>query len=190
MKNRPYYALINARHDAGLRQEDLAPLLGVSLRTLSRWETGETVMPFYRVDQVCRALGCASSRGTLMAPLIAHRHAKQTGQPEPELAEGESVETCPDLWAESKGYPGWPATAPYEPQQRWLRANWLRLKAWFGAEYPPAVLVEQVLCVGAQGVVPPEFGAYSAAMYACALDLEQGLDPDGALAAGTGNDLC
>lgn len=183
MKKRHYYPLINMRQEAGLTQLEFARLFEVAPRTVSRWETGETPIPAVKLARICRLLG----RNDLIAPLNAERRERDAAPPP---ADDESPQTCPDLWAESKGYPGWPATAPYEPQQRWLRANWLRLKAWFGAEYPPAVLVEQVLCVGAQGAVPPEFDAYSAAMYACALDLEQGLDPDGALAAGAGNDLC
>lgn len=31
-----------ARHQAGLTREQMAPMLGVTLRTLARWESGET----------------------------------------------------------------------------------------------------------------------------------------------------
>lgn len=41
-----------AREDAGLTRERMAPMVGVTMRTLSRWETGET--PGISVDALSR----------------------------------------------------------------------------------------------------------------------------------------
>ena len=41
-----------ARDDAGLTREQMFPMVGVSLRTLSRWESGETTR--ISLDNVAR----------------------------------------------------------------------------------------------------------------------------------------
>lgn len=47
-----------ARTDAGLTREQLFPLLGVSLRTLTRWESGETTrISMEKVTRIAEVTG-------------------------------------------------------------------------------------------------------------------------------------
>lgn len=51
---------LKALRDAkGLSQAELAELVGVSSRQVSRWETGESDPLASLIPKICRALGCS-----------------------------------------------------------------------------------------------------------------------------------
>lgn len=46
-----------ARVDVGLRQEDMANMLGVNKKTIQSWEAGKTVPKADKVSAICEILG-------------------------------------------------------------------------------------------------------------------------------------
>jgi len=53
--------LINARHNAGLTQRDLANLLGRSPSFVGNYESGQRRIDVVELDAICQALGIKAS---------------------------------------------------------------------------------------------------------------------------------
>ena len=47
------------RKAAGLNQSELGKKLGVTLRVVSSWETGDSKLTFYDAYKICEVLGCS-----------------------------------------------------------------------------------------------------------------------------------
>lgn len=45
------------RHNAGLRQTDMAVALGVSRKTIGAWESGTSMPTADKIDAICAVLG-------------------------------------------------------------------------------------------------------------------------------------
>ncbi|HUS47321.1 MAG TPA: helix-turn-helix transcriptional regulator [Phycisphaerae bacterium] len=54
--------LRRVRLEAGLRQQDLAKLLGVPQSFVSKYESGERRLDLVEIRQICRAMGMSLSR--------------------------------------------------------------------------------------------------------------------------------
>ena len=48
-----------ARHNAGLKQTDMAIALNVNRKTIGAWESGKSMPPLAKIDAICALLGCS-----------------------------------------------------------------------------------------------------------------------------------
>lgn len=67
----PKDELRKARKDAGLDQDDLAALIGVTAKTISRWENGHSEPSISE----WRAIAQVTGAGWLLAPIMPHMEA-------------------------------------------------------------------------------------------------------------------